>query len=107
MPLNRRDFLLTAPVFALGTAAAATAPRPVLKPGLNAYSFNKLLNDAIRKRGPGITLTGVLEFAAKHKFDSFDPTGYFFPGYPKVPGDAYVDEFKKRFGDLGVAVSDS
>lgn len=85
----------------MGMAASAEK----LKPGLNAYSFNKLLNDAIRQRGPGITLDGVLDFAAKNKFAAFDPTGYFFPGYPKVPADAYVDGLKKHAADLGIALS--
>jgi hypothetical protein len=58
-----------------------------------AYSFNKLLNDSIKGRGPGVTLVQVLEFAAKNKFDGFDATGYFFPGYPAVPSDAYLHPF--------------
>jgi sugar phosphate isomerase/epimerase len=89
----------------MASAPIAAAARETLKPGLNAYSFNKLLNDAIRKRGPGITLDGVLDFAAKNKFAAFDPTGYFFPGYPKVPADAYVDSLKKHAADLGIALS--
>jgi sugar phosphate isomerase/epimerase len=105
MNLNRRDFLKSASLAALASAPIAAAARETLKPGLNAYSFNKLLNDAIRQRGPGITLDGVLEFAAKNKFAAFDPTGYFFPGYPKVPADAYVDGLKKHAADLGVALS--
>jgi sugar phosphate isomerase/epimerase len=104
MYLNRRDFLKSASIAAV-TGAIGTAAVETLKTGLNAYSFNKLLNDAIRKRGPGITLDGVLEFAAKNKFDSFDPTGYFFPGYPKAPADSYVDNLKKHAADLGVALS--
>jgi sugar phosphate isomerase/epimerase len=105
MNLNRRDFLKSASLAALATAPLAAAAREALKPGLNAYSFNKLLNDAIRQRGPGITLDGVLDFAAKCKFAAFDPTGYFFPGYPKVPADAYVDGLKKHAADLGIALS--
>src|SRR5881394_941535 len=86
--MNRRNFLITA-------AAAAGAPllrasRQTLKVSLNAYSFNKLLNDAIRGRGEGTTLMKLLDFAAQHKFDAFDATGYFFPGYPAVPPDAYI-----------------
>ena len=101
--MNRRSFLK-------GTAAACAATawaqkRTTLKTSLNAYSFNKLLNDAIRGRGEGITLIGVLEFAAKCKFDGFDPTGYFFPGYPKVPADSYIDSLKKRAADLGLGIS--
>jgi sugar phosphate isomerase/epimerase len=104
MNLSRRDFLKSVPVAAAAATGVAAAPE-TLKPGLNAYSFNKLLNDAIRQRGPGITLDGVLEFAARNKFAAFDPTGYFFPGYPKVPADSYVDSLKKHAADLGVALS--
>lgn len=105
MNCNRRDFLKCASVAAAGAATLSAAAVETLKPGLNAYSFNKLLNDAIRQRGPGITLDGVLDFAAKNKFDAFDPTGYFFPGYPKVPADSYVNNLKKHAADLGVALS--
>ncbi len=105
MDFNRRDFLKSASLAAVSAVKGTAAPNGSLKSGLNAYSFNKLLNDAIRKRGPGITLDGVLEFAAKNKFAAFDPTGYFFPGYPKVPADAYVDGLKKHAADLGIALS--
>src|SRR5450432_3801534 len=100
MDFNRRDFIKTASLAAATAVTGIAAKGETLKTGLNAYSFNKLLNDAIRKRGPGITLDGVLEFAAKNKFDSFDPTGYFFPGYPKAPADSYVDSLKKHAADL-------
>src|SRR5262249_5703563 len=55
--------------------------------------------------GPGVTLAQVLEFAAKNRFDGFDATGYFFPGYPAAPPDSYVDSFKKRAADLGIGIS--
>jgi len=105
MQLNRRSFIKTTSFAAASAAMGMAASAEKLKPGLNAYSFNKLLNDAIRQRGPGITLDGVLDFAAKNKFAAFDPTGYFFPGYPKVPADAYVDGLKKHAADLGIALS--
>jgi len=99
--LTRRDFIASAALLPL----SAAAPHSALKTALNAYSFNKLLNDSIKGRGQGVTLVQVLEFAAKNKFDGFDPTGYFFPGYPAVPGDAYVESFKKRAADLGIGIS--
>jgi len=108
--LNRRSFLQGALVAAgsaiAGLPASAQPSRSqVLKTSLNAYSFNKMLNDRIKGRGEGITLIQVLEFAAKNKFDGFDATGYYFPGYPERPTDAYVDELKKRAADLGVGIS--
>ena len=38
----------------------------------------------------------LLDFCAKHDFDGIDPTGYFFPGYPEVPTDEFVNDFKRR-----------
>jgi sugar phosphate isomerase/epimerase len=76
-----------------------------LKVSLNAYSFNKLLNDAIRGRGEGITLPQLLDFASAQHFDGFDATGYYFPGYPKIPPDSYVDSLKRKVADLGIGIS--
>ena len=45
------------------------------------------------------------KFAAKNRCEGFDPTGYFFPGYPERPADSYVDGLKKRAADLGVGIS--
>jgi sugar phosphate isomerase/epimerase len=103
--MNRRDFLHTAATAVglplLGRAAAAQ----ILKISLNAYSFNKLLNDAIRGRGEGTTLMKLLDFAAEHKFEGFDATGYYFPGYPALPPDSYVDGLRKKAADLGITIS--
>ena len=117
MSISRREFLGTLLPFcasagaALGAfSAAAQQParrraRTVLKVSLNAYSFNVMLNDAIKGRGAGVTLLQVLDFAAKNKFEGFDPTGYYFPGYPAAPSDAYVDDLRRRAADLGVGIS--
>src|SRR5260221_5259810 len=105
-PINRRQFIRGASVAPLLAATGAqAAKRSELKIALNAYSFNKLLNDSIKGRGEGVTLIEVLEFAARTKFEGFDPTGYFFPGYPAVPSDAYVEQLKRRAADLGVGIS--
>ena len=110
--MNRRHFLRTTALAFQSTALAglasralAAAPATRLKTSLNAYSFNKMLNDRIKGRGEGITLIQVMEFAAKNKFDGFDATGYYMPDYPKRPTDAYVDELKKRAADLGIGIS--
>lgn len=100
--LNRRSFLKSSALLPLTSFAAKSQ---VLKTSLNAYSFNKMLNDNIKGRGEGITLVKVMEFAAKCKFEGFDATGYFMPGYPAVPPNAYIDDFKKRAADLGIPIS--
>ena len=76
-----------------------------LKTSLNAYSFNKTLNDRIKGRGKGISLMELLDFCAEENIDGLDPTGYFFPGYPKPPSDEYINEFKRRAFQLGVAIT--
>ena len=76
-----------------------------IKIGLNAYSFSKLLNDQIKGRGEGISLFDLLDFCAENNIDAIDPTGYFFPGYPDVPSDEYINKFKKRAHHLGVDIS--
>jgi sugar phosphate isomerase/epimerase len=108
--VRRRDVLIAAgAAFLAPLLRADEAPKPPaaasLKVSLNAYSFNKLLNDAIKKRGKGTTLMELLDFCAKEKFDGFDPTGYFFPGYPNVPTNQYVDDLKKKAADLGIGIS--
>lgn len=108
--IRRRDFIISSSLLPFVTAAAGQNPArqkksAVLKTSLNAYSFNRLLNDAIRGRGEGVTLMQLIEFAAKAGFEGFDATGYFFPGYPAVPSDTYVDSLKRRAADLGIGIS--
>ena len=116
---SRRDFLNRASLLPLGAAvgvglggAAAVAQTPIkrvggpsLKTSLNAYSFNKLLNDNIKRRAKGISLLELLDYCAEQNFDALDPTGYFFPGYPKPPSDKYLNEFKRRAHVLGLGTS--
>jgi sugar phosphate isomerase/epimerase len=115
--ISRRDFVRAASAF--GAAAVAGSPArasvapinrvggPQLKVSLNAYSFGKLLNDHALGRGTGMSLFGLAEYCAKHNFDGFDPTGYYFPGYRarQVPDDKLVLELKRRAFELGLGIS--
>ena len=85
--------------------SAVKASSTTLRVSLNAYSFNKLLNDAIRRRGPGVTLLDLVDFCSKNKFDGFDPTAYYMPGYPALPPNDYIDTLKKKCADLGIGIS--
>ncbi len=78
---------------------------PRLKLGLNAFSFNQLLLDGLQGKKPGLSLLELLEFCAQHDFDAIDPTGYYFPGYPGVPDDAFIGGFKRRAFQLGIDIS--
>jgi len=116
---NRRKFLGRSTILPLLAASAislesqaAPAAEPIkraggprLKISLNAYSFSKALNDGLAGRSQGMTLLDLLDFCAKHDFDAIDPTGYFFPGYPKVPADEYINNFKRRAFKLGIDIS--
>jgi sugar phosphate isomerase/epimerase len=117
---NRRRFLKLAPLVPLsvamgswwGSTTARAALRPIQRVGgprikiaLNAYSFSKLLNDHAKGRNAGISLFQLVDFCARHGLDGFDPTGYFFPNYPKVPPDAYVNTLKRRAFDAGIGIS--
>lgn len=69
------------------------------KSSLNTFSFNRLLRDG------EIDLFDLLEFCATQGFDAIDPTGYYFPAYPEVPADDYINAFKKKAYYLGLEIS--
>ncbi len=114
---TRRRFLTTSALLPFAGAAlfspsarAAYAPIPRhggahLRPSLNAYSFLELLNANAKDKTKGLDLFGVCDFCAKVGFDAVDLTGYFFPGYPKVPADDYVIRLKRHAFNLGLAIS--
>ncbi|MFC1765251.1 sugar phosphate isomerase/epimerase family protein [Planctomycetota bacterium] len=90
----------------LGSRSSAANPKPPnslyghkFKLSLNTYSFNKLLLEG------QIDLFDLLQFCAKHNFDAIDPTGYYFPGYPELPPDTFINEFKRKAFLLGLDIS--
>ena len=115
--LDRRGFLKRAvllPAAAAGLAAPAViraAPPivrtggPKLKLSLNAYSFNDVLQAGLAGKPGGVSLFDVLDFCAQHDFEAIDPTGYYFPGYPAVPGRDFINRFKRRAFQLGLDIS--
>jgi sugar phosphate isomerase/epimerase len=87
-------------------AAAATASDTIarragvkLKLGLNAYSFNGPLLAGT------MTLADAVDFCAKNGVDALDATGYYFPGYPRVPSDEQIYALKRTAFVNGVAIS--
>ncbi len=114
-PFHRRDLLRAAALLPLGgttrgAPAADLAPvrrvgGPALRPGLNAYSFLEPLNAHRKDPARGIDLFGVCDFAAGQDLDSVDLTGYFFPGYPEPPDDAFVSRLKRHAHHLGLHIS--
>ena len=76
-----------------------------IKISLNAYSFSKALNDKIKGRGEGMSLFNLIDFAAENNFDAVDLTGYFFPGYPAVPSDEFINQVKRYAFQSGLDIS--
>lgn len=94
------------PGFLNGKPSPASLPPSVsgkfghkFKLSLNVYSFNNPLREGT------IDLYDVLDFCAKYNIDAIDPTGYYFPGYPEVPSDTYINAFKKEAFLLGLDIS--
>jgi len=67
--------------------------------GLNAYSFNTQLTNG------SMTLEDVVHYCAQQGIDAVDPTGYYFPGYPKVPSDETIFRLKRTAHWCGVSIS--
>lgn len=118
--MSRRHFLAAAALIAPGTAALLDLARPAsllalapdprragtrIRTSLNAYSFIEQLEANAKDPSKGIDLFGVCDFCAKAGFDGVDLTGYFFPGYPNAPDDAYLYKLKRHAFDLGLGIS--
>jgi sugar phosphate isomerase/epimerase len=52
-----------------------------------------------------MTLEQVIDYCGELGFDAVDPTGYYFPGHPAPPPDAYLHAIKKRAFLNGLDVS--
>lgn len=108
---NRRSFLKAAVALPLlpvvDTILERTSDKQLpQKPGdakiklsCNLYSFNAPLESG------EMTLEEVIRFCAGLGFDAVDPTGYYFPGYPDTPDDAFLYDIKKKAFLLGLDIS--
>ena len=104
--MNRRNFMACAAgAMALGGGVARAqgkVPRMsgvALKLTLNAYCFDKPL------RAGEMTLEDVVEFCGRNGFEALDATGYYFPGYPKVPSDEAIRKLKMKAYVNGITLS--
>jgi sugar phosphate isomerase/epimerase len=103
--MKRRTLLKSIAALPLATTAPAGMAAIVdglghrFKSSLNVFSFNRLLREG------DIDLFDVLDFCAEHGFDAIDPTGYYFPTYPAVPANSYINEFKRKAFFLGLDIS--
>lgn len=80
-------------------------PYPIIA-AVNAYSFSDLLSARDSRNNEQVyTLFNLLDWCADHQVKALDPTAYFFPSYPEVPSDEYLEKFKNRAAELGIALS--
>jgi sugar phosphate isomerase/epimerase len=91
--------LVLKPDKASATAEVKRRAGTKIKVALNSYSFNRPL------MAGQMTLDDVIDYCAAHNVDGVDATGYYFPGYPKVPSDEYIYNLKKRAYLNGVTIS--
>ncbi len=77
--------------------------KPVRKPkiSLNLFSFNQGLQEGT------IQLNEVIQFCAEQGYMAIDPTAYYFPGYPEVPDDRYLFDFKRIVFENSLEISGS
>src|SRR4051812_35913202 len=102
-------------LFALLLMSTVTiAQKPIERKGgsyvrtsLNAFSFSKMLNyyNKTQKRDSGMSMFDMLDYCAEQNFDGVDLTGYFFPGYPAVPSDEFINNVKRRAFQLGLDIT--
>ena len=78
---------------------APTARSPKIKLSCNLYSFNEPL------RSGAMTLEQAIDACAELGFDAVDPTGYYFPGHPTPPADAYLYAIKRQAFLNGLGIS--
>lgn len=95
-------------IFAQQKLEITRAGKASVKIGLNAYSFTKPLLDFAKGRGSaesGMSLFQLMDWSAEQGFDAVDLTAYFFPGYPEVPTDEFINSVKKHAHFLGLDIS--
>ncbi len=72
---------------------------------VNAYSFSDLLSAKDHRNNQQVySLFNLIDWCATRNIKVIDPTAYFFPSYPEVPSDDYIEKFKNRADELGIAI---
>jgi sugar phosphate isomerase/epimerase len=91
-------------LFAQGTSFKNAQEKLIL--AVNAYSFNDLLSARDKSNNEQVyTLFNLLDWCASKNIKAIDLTGYFFPTYPQVPSDEYIEKLRDRATQLGIAIS--
>lgn len=73
---------------------------------VNAYSFADVLTAREpRDKQQVYSYFNLLDWCATQNIRALDATAYFFPTYPEVPSDEYLEKFKNHAKKLGIAIS--
>ncbi len=88
------------------TITKGVSPQKDIILSLNAYSFADLMDARDKRNNEQLyNLFNLLEWCAFQDIKAIDPTAYFFPTYPEVPSDEYLQKFKDRAAELNIAIS--
>ena len=85
---------------------AGNAIKSTITTQSGAYSFNDLLlaKDP-RDKEQVYSLFNLLDWCHSQGIKALDPTGYFFPTYPELPSDEYLEKLKTRAAELDIIIS--
>ena len=73
---------------------------------VNAFSFHDLLTTTYPQNNEQIfSLLNLLDWFHYKKIKAIDPTGYYFPGYPNPPSDAFIKKFMLKTKKYGIKIS--
>lgn len=73
---------------------------------VNAYSFNDLLSARERTCNEQVyTLFNLIDWCASQGIKALDATAYYFPTYPEVPSDEYLERIRRKAEQAGVEIS--
>lgn len=102
---NRRLIFLSGVFTAFFNAALTQNSNTGLIISINAFSFNDLLSSRDKNNEQVFTLFNLLDWCASKKIKAIDVTAYYFPTYPDVPSDEYIETLKRKADQLGIAFS--
>jgi sugar phosphate isomerase/epimerase len=90
-------------LYGQGSPASMRKGASHVKISLNAFSFNKALLD--KTSGKGMSLFELIDWCSANGFEAVDITGYYFPGYPAVPSDDFINSVKRYAFLQGIDIS--
>ena len=85
---------------------SSTADEQDIEFSVNAFSFHDLLTTTYPQNNEQVfSLLNLLDWFHYKKIKAIDPTGYYFPGYPNPPSDAFIHKFTSKAKKYGIKIS--